>query len=346
MPMPQIVLFHEVFHTAEHVYIITEVCSADLFDFFDNHPNGVDEETSKMILVNVLKALIYCHDRNYCHRDIKPENILIDYDPVTNVCVNVKLCDFGLAVKFEKKTQLDEFCGSPGFFAPEMVSKGVYYGDKADMWSLGCVMLELILGHEVFCDTWMVAYNYVALQDKVSFSNGVQDALAKLNEHSSSPRRICSSLSKDSIYQSPCSTPRIEVGPGMLMSRGFSEGLISFLFKCLCVRASERTTARRLFNHSWIECEVENCGDTFDIDCTLAVSNSKSYDDLESSMSSPLSSLSIHINTSLGALNPLSNKERKMMEDFNSHHESNEHLHFPPLEPVTPSVSKLRKMLL
>jgi serine/threonine protein kinase len=51
--------------------------------------------------------------------------------------------------------QLREFCGSPGFFAPEMLVKGAYNGKKADAWSLGCILLELVLGHEDFCRLWV-----------------------------------------------------------------------------------------------------------------------------------------------------------------------------------------------
>jgi hypothetical protein len=47
-----------------------------------------------------------------------------------------------------------------GFFAPEMIMYGKYYGDKADIWSIGCILLELVLGHEKFCDLWMTAYDY------------------------------------------------------------------------------------------------------------------------------------------------------------------------------------------
>ena len=44
-----------------------------------------------------------------------------------------------------------------GFFAPEMIMHGSYYGDKADVWSIGCILLELVAGHEKFCDIWMTA---------------------------------------------------------------------------------------------------------------------------------------------------------------------------------------------
>jgi serine/threonine protein kinase len=56
------------------------------------------------------------------------------------------------------------FFTTQGFFAPEMITQSQYYGDKADIWSTGCILLELILGHERFCEVWMPAYDYEVLQ--------------------------------------------------------------------------------------------------------------------------------------------------------------------------------------
>lgn len=55
---------------------------------------------------------------------------------------------------------LSLFAGHAGFFGPEMITHGSYYGDKVDIWSVGCILLELVLGHERFCDMWMTAYDY------------------------------------------------------------------------------------------------------------------------------------------------------------------------------------------
>lgn len=53
--------------------------------------------------------------------DIKAENILVKFDTVTGKCQHLKLCDFGLSCRFEPTEPLREFCGSPGFFDPDML---------------------------------------------------------------------------------------------------------------------------------------------------------------------------------------------------------------------------------
>ena len=99
-------------------------------------------------------------------------------------CKELKLCDFGLSTKFDpsRNKLLSDFCGSPGFFAPEMILNGHYMGDRADIWSVGCILLELILGHELFCDLWMTAYDYDVLQDKARFKDNISISTKSLEQ--------------------------------------------------------------------------------------------------------------------------------------------------------------------
>ena len=63
-----IVGVHEVFQTQKKLYIVTEKGGSDLFEFFDEHPNGVPELWAKEIVACVLKAVRYCHEQGVCHR--------------------------------------------------------------------------------------------------------------------------------------------------------------------------------------------------------------------------------------------------------------------------------------
>ena len=92
------------------------------------------------------------------------------------------MCDFGLCSKFDPKIELSDFCGSPGFFEPEMITKGSYFGDKADLWSAGCVFLEMIIGHETFSDTWMFAYDIDIVKVRGLFTDYIFQATSKLLE--------------------------------------------------------------------------------------------------------------------------------------------------------------------
>ena len=72
---PYIIFLHDVIQTATNLYIIMERGGPDLFEFFDEHPNGVSELWAKDIMYNILQGVSFCHDNSYCHRDLKPEVI-------------------------------------------------------------------------------------------------------------------------------------------------------------------------------------------------------------------------------------------------------------------------------
>ena len=87
---------------------------------------------------HILQGLKYLHDRNVIHRDIKCANILVDASG------SVKLADFGLA-KVTKLNDAKSCAGTAFWMAPEVVNrKNKGYGLSADIWSLGCTVLEML----------------------------------------------------------------------------------------------------------------------------------------------------------------------------------------------------------
>ena len=100
------------------------------------------------------EALKYLHKSNIIHRDLKPMNILMTkIDMSTTKEVVVKLADFGFARYFESKPQnssgfddmVSTICGSPIYMAPELLID-MKYNTKADLWSFGVIMYELLYG--------------------------------------------------------------------------------------------------------------------------------------------------------------------------------------------------------
>ncbi|KAK7821195.1 mitogen-activated protein kinase kinase kinase 1 [Quercus suber] len=86
----------------------------------------------------ILNGLKYLHKKNVIHRDIKCSNILVDASG------SVKLADFGLA-EVTKLIDIKSCIGNPFWMAPEVVNKrNGFYGFAADIWSLGCTVLEML----------------------------------------------------------------------------------------------------------------------------------------------------------------------------------------------------------
>ena len=99
----------------------------------------------KLYSFQMLKCIGYLHSLGICHRDIKPNNILID--PVD---YTLKLCDFGCAKHLVKTESNIAYICSRFFRPPELVIGAQYYTTQVDVWSIGCVIAELVLSKPLF----------------------------------------------------------------------------------------------------------------------------------------------------------------------------------------------------
>lgn len=99
----------------------------------------------KLYTYQIARGLIYLHEVGVCHRDIKPQNILVDARTHT-----VKICDFGSAKRLVKGEANVAYICSRYYRAPELIFGATDYTCVIDVWSLGCVMGELVLGQPVF----------------------------------------------------------------------------------------------------------------------------------------------------------------------------------------------------
>lgn len=101
------------------------------------------------IIYQILKALKYIHSAEIIHRDLKPSNILLDSD------CNVKVADFGLARSVlqdqpEDNAILTEYVATRWYRAPEILLGSTQYSKAVDMWSVGCILGEMINGKAIF----------------------------------------------------------------------------------------------------------------------------------------------------------------------------------------------------
>ena len=86
----------------------------------------------------MLLAVGFMHGNKIVHRDIKPQNVFVDSD------MNLKVGDFGISKLLDYTAQnCQTSAGTPSYMAPEMV-ESQDYSFKADIWSLGCVIYEMI----------------------------------------------------------------------------------------------------------------------------------------------------------------------------------------------------------
>jgi len=99
----------------------------------------------KLYMYQLSRSLAYIHSQGICHRDIKPQNLLLD--PQTGV---LKLCDFGSAKMLVKGEPNVSYICSRYYRAPELIFGSTTYSTAIDIWSMGCVLAELLLGSPLF----------------------------------------------------------------------------------------------------------------------------------------------------------------------------------------------------
>ena len=140
------------FEDNDAVHFVSEFCSSgDLYSLLDGGNRRLSEAEYASLFAQLATAIQFCHSHGIVHRDIKPENILLTSScsysaaPPRSSNLQVKVADFGMAVRLAAGEKAVDCVGSLLHQAPE-VFFGRPYDAKADVWSMGVVLYELVVG--------------------------------------------------------------------------------------------------------------------------------------------------------------------------------------------------------
>ena len=217
---PNIVKYESIKKTKNHFYLVMEFCnggelSKALEKYQEKYGKPFSQEIVQHLMRQIIDAFKYIHEQKVVHRDIKLDNILINFESekdkedLNMLKAKVKIIDFGFACFVNKSGLLFSTLGSPINMDPIILKKlnsnskkarQLGYDQKADIWSLGTICYEMLIGRSAFDaddmeelvekiedGTYTVPTNLS--KEVISFINGML-------QYESSQRLTCEELSK------------------------------------------------------------------------------------------------------------------------------------------------------
>jgi serine/threonine-protein kinase len=140
---PNIVAIYDAGLYKDFCYITMEYINGPTLVDFCNRENLLPVSRIVEIVIGACMAIDYAHQKGVIHRDIKPSNIML------NEYGEVKITDFGIAQVKSGKTMARGIIGSPSYLSPEQIKEDPS-DHVSDIFSLGCVLYELLTGQKAF----------------------------------------------------------------------------------------------------------------------------------------------------------------------------------------------------
>lgn len=158
---PNILKLYGHFHDSKRIFLILEFAGKGELYKHLRRENRFPEWKAAHYIAQCAAALRYLHRKHVIHRDIKPENILL------GIHGEIKIADFGWSVHAPSRRR-QTLCGTLDYLPPEMIvktSKDGSYNEKVDLWSLGVLTYEFLVGEAPFEDTKVMTQKRIARAD-------------------------------------------------------------------------------------------------------------------------------------------------------------------------------------
>ncbi|OMJ92589.1 hypothetical protein SteCoe_4599 [Stentor coeruleus] len=228
-----IVKLFDHFVYKNHLCLVFELLSLNLFQVIEkNISQGLQVKSVKSIIKQILKALEVMHRLKIIHCDIKPDNIMLKDENKDSI----RIIDFGLSCKESKKFM--EYVQNRNYRAPEIVFD-IDYTTAIDLWSLGCITVEMLTGKSLFTarneqELYKMFLETLGYPEKSFVKKG---------------RRCNMFLDRQGRFKIKI-RPNINTLCNVL--QGFDIEIINFVEECLKWNPEHRITASQALAHPWI----------------------------------------------------------------------------------------------
>ncbi|KAI4255470.1 MAG: hypothetical protein LQ352_002563 [Teloschistes flavicans] len=231
-------------------YLYEELMECDLAAIIRSGQPLTDAHFQSFIY-QILCGLKYIHSANVLHRDLKPGNLLVNAD------CELKICDFGLARGFsmdpeENAGYMTEYVATRWYRAPEIMLSFQSYTKAIDVWSVGCILAELLGGRPFFKG-----------RDYVDQLNQILHYLGTPNEDTLS--RIGSPRAQEYVRNLPY-MPKV---PFQRLFHNANLDALDLLDRMLAFDPSSRISVEEALEHRYLHIwhdasDEPNCPETFD----------------------------------------------------------------------------------
>nr|WMS36544.1 p38 [Liposcelis bostrychophila] len=207
------------------VYLVTHLMGADLNNII--RTQRLSDDHVQFLVYQILRGLKYIHSAGIIHRDLKPSNIAVNED------CELKILDFGLARPTEN--EMTGYVATRWYRAPEIMLNWMHYNQTVDIWSVGCIMAELITGRTLFPGT-----------DHIHQLNLIMEILGTPNPE------FMRKISSDSARNYILSLPPLKRRDFNEVFRGANSLAIDLLEQMLELDADKRITAEQALAHKYL----------------------------------------------------------------------------------------------
>ncbi|XP_054751107.1 mitogen-activated protein kinase 14-like [Lytechinus pictus] len=180
----------------------------------------------QFLIYQVLRGLKYIHSAGVIHRDLKPSNIAVNED------CELKILDFGLARSTDE--EMTGYVATRWYRAPEIMLNWMHYTDKVDIWSVGCIMAEILTGKTLFPGN-----DHINQLNRIVKVTGIQETFLQ-------------KITSDSARQYLMTLPAYPASDFKSIFTGADPAAIDLLEKMLQLDDDKRLSAEQALQHPYV----------------------------------------------------------------------------------------------